>query len=300
MTAPRQLLPHTTYLVTRHCTQREWLLRGESDTNAILRYWLAIAAKRSGVEVHGFVQMADHWHAVVTDPDGKLPDFVHDLDLGVAVDMNTKLKRSENFWSSRRTTMIPLQTADLVLEKLAEMITHPVAAGLVKSPAEWPGSLSMGLCERHVASRPKDRSPGDEESMPEQARLDCTMPPALRSLPPNEASRLLKARVAVLLERARAHARAGGGGFLGADRVRTMPQSGPKGRPGGPVHRKPWVTRLAKSVRQALGKQMSVFVKAYALARLVWRGGDRSVVFPDGTYLMRVLHRAFCVAPATR
>ena len=298
MTAPRRLLPNTTYLVTRHCTQHEWLLRGESDTNAIFLYWLAVAAERSGVEVHGFIQMADHWHAVVTDPKCTLPDFVHDLDLGVAFDMNSKLARRENFWSSGRTAIIPLQTADLVVEKLAEMITHPVADGLVKSPGEWPGSLSTGLCEVHVASRPKSRSAGSEESIPEQARLECTMPPALRGLPSSEASRNLRARVAVLLERARARARKGGG-FLGADRVRTMPRSGPRAPSGGPVERKHWVTRLAKRVRLALDAQMKDFLDAYNQALWIWRRHDRWVEFPDGTYLMRVLHRAVCRSPRT-
>jgi putative transposase len=299
MTASRQLLPGKTYLVTRRCTQREWLLRGEADTNRIFLYWMAIAATRSGVEIHGYLQMGDHWHAVVTDPTGSLPVFVHDFDLGVAVDMNTKLKRSENFWSSRRTEIIPLHTAELVVEKLAEMITHPVAAGFVKSPGDWPGALSTGLCESHVAYRPASRSPRDEEAMPARARLECTMPPALRNLERKEADRLLKVRVAARLEQARERVRKDGRRFLGADRVRTMPRSGPPTTRPGPPDRRPWVTRLAESVQRELREQMRVFHLAYESALSGWCAGDRSVVFPAGTYLMRVLHRAFCqAAPA--
>jgi putative transposase len=298
MTAPRHLLPDTTYLLTRRCTQGECLLRGDAETNRIFLYWVAVAAQRSGVEVHGYVQMANHWHAVVTDRTGNLPEFVHDLHRGIAVDMNTKLKRRENFWSSGRTSVVPLRTADLVLEKLAEMITNPVAAGFVKSPRDWPGSLTTGLCETHIAYRPEGHSRANGKALPAHARLDCTMPPALRDLAPNEAARLLKVRVAASMERATERVREAGTGFLGADRVRTMPRSGPPMTRSGPSDRKPWVTRLSESLRQEIRAQERVFRQAYAAALSGWRAMDRSVVFPAGTYLMRVFHRASCAAPA--
>ena len=44
---------------------------------------------------------------------------------------------------------------------------------------------------------------------------------------------------------------------------------------------------------QALGE----FLKGHAIALKAWVSGNRSVVFPFGTYLMAVLHRAPC-APA--
>jgi hypothetical protein len=54
MTAPRQVLPGTTYLITRRCSQRQFLLRPSDVTNSIFLYVLALAAKRFGVEVHAF------------------------------------------------------------------------------------------------------------------------------------------------------------------------------------------------------------------------------------------------------
>jgi hypothetical protein len=35
MTAPREIIPGTTYLVTRRCTQRQFLLRPSRGTNQV-------------------------------------------------------------------------------------------------------------------------------------------------------------------------------------------------------------------------------------------------------------------------
>lgn len=49
MTPPRQVLPGTVYLVTRRCAQREFLLKPTDITTGIVKYVLAVAAKRYGV-----------------------------------------------------------------------------------------------------------------------------------------------------------------------------------------------------------------------------------------------------------
>jgi hypothetical protein len=44
-------------------------------------------------------------------------------------------------------------------------------------------------------------------------------------------------------------------------------------------------------------QSLKAFIEAHALALRDWINGNREVVFPFGTYLMRVFHRARC-APA--
>ena len=52
MTAPRQVLPGATYLVTRRCVQRQFLLRPSRQTNQTFLYVLALAAARYRVDTH--------------------------------------------------------------------------------------------------------------------------------------------------------------------------------------------------------------------------------------------------------
>jgi REP element-mobilizing transposase RayT len=60
VTAPRQVLPGTAYLVTRRCAQREFLLRPSPATNAVFLYVLAVAACRFGIRVHAFCVLSNH------------------------------------------------------------------------------------------------------------------------------------------------------------------------------------------------------------------------------------------------
>lgn len=52
MTAPRQVLPGETHLVTRRYSERRLFLRPSEITSAIFLYVLAAAAKRYGMKVH--------------------------------------------------------------------------------------------------------------------------------------------------------------------------------------------------------------------------------------------------------
>ena len=89
MTAARLVLPETTYLITRRCTQRQFLLRPSAETNQVFLYCLAVAAERAGIETHGAVQMSNHWHGVVTDPGARLPVFLQEFHRFTASVMNS-------------------------------------------------------------------------------------------------------------------------------------------------------------------------------------------------------------------
>ena len=60
MTAPRLLIQGDTYLVTRRCLRRKFLLRPGKLPNLVFGYILARAAARSGVKVHVFCVLSDH------------------------------------------------------------------------------------------------------------------------------------------------------------------------------------------------------------------------------------------------
>jgi len=49
--------------------------------------------------------------------------------------------------------------------------------------------------------------------------------------------------------------------------------------------------------RVAAIEELQAFRAAYREARQLWSDGNRSAVFPWGTYLMRVQHRATCRPP---
>jgi putative transposase len=142
MTMPRQVLPGTTYLITRRCAQRQFLLRPSDETNAIFLYVLAVAAQRFGILVHAFCVLSNHFHLVLTDPDARLPAFEQYLDALVARAVNALLGRCESFWAPASYSAVALLAPEDIVEKVAYTLANPVAAGLVRRGRDWPGLWS--------------------------------------------------------------------------------------------------------------------------------------------------------------
>jgi REP element-mobilizing transposase RayT len=295
MTAPRQVLPGTTYLVTRRCSQRQFLLRPSKLTNQIVGYLVAVAARRLGVQVHAFCVMSNHLHLVLTDPEARLPAFIQYVDSLVSRSVNAALGRRESFWAPASYSAVTLASPSDVLDKAAYVLANPVAAGLVRRGREWPGLWSP---PEKVGAELEYRRPDHffraKGVMPERATLSLGAPPGFAS--PEEfrtaLSTALRSR-----EDASASARgARGAGFLGAARVLAQR---PSARPKHDEPLRKLNPRLACRDKwrriEVLGRLVE-FLREYRLAWQAWRSGVAGVVFPAGTYLVRVTHGVACVA----
>jgi putative transposase len=183
MTAARQILPGTTYLVTRRCSERRFFLRPSKRTNDIFRYILAVAASRYNIQVHAYCVLSNHFHLVVTDPHAKLPDFHRYLDGLVARAINFAIGRWEAFWDPDSYSAVRLETTEAILEKIVYVLANPVAAGLVRQASEWPGLWSgprqLGA-DPVVTERPKEFFRVDG-SMPASAQLQLDRPPGFET-----------------------------------------------------------------------------------------------------------------------
>ena len=185
MTAPRRVLPGTTYLLTRRCSQRQFLLRPSRATNQVVGFLLAVAAERFRVEVHAFCVMSNHVHLVVTDREARLPAFGQFLDSLVGRAMNALLGRSEHFWGPPSFSAVALNDPSDVVDKVAYLLANPVAAGLVRRGRMWPGLWSApeqfgaGALEFERPAR-FFRKQG-ARSLPERAVLRLVTPPGFDS-----------------------------------------------------------------------------------------------------------------------
>lgn len=294
MTLPRRITPSATLMITRRCFGRMLLLRPSQASNELFRYILAVAAERFGVWIHAYCVMSNHFHCVLTDPHGNLPRFEQYLDGLVARSLNALHGRWESFWAPGSYSAVRLLTPAAIVEKAAYVLANPVAAGLVRRGAEWPGlwgaaGLSGASCT-HV-SRPSAffRANGP---MPSSARLELTCPPGFGS--PEDFRDRLVAELARLEDRAARRLSARGQGFLGAKRV---------------LAQRPDAQPLSKEPRRGLNPRVAArdrwkriegltrlkdFVASYRRAWRAFSGGLRDTLFPYGTYWMRVAHGVRC------
>ncbi|HSN91872.1 MAG TPA: hypothetical protein VLS93_11645 [Anaeromyxobacteraceae bacterium] len=294
MTAPRQVLAGTTYLVTRRCAQRQFLLRPSPLTNQVFRYVLAVAARRFGVEIHVFCVLSNHFHLVVTDLQARLPAFEQYLDSLVARALNASLGRWESFWAPSSYSAVALPTPEAVVEKAAYVLANPVAAGLVPRGREWPGLWSPP--EQVDAGPTEVRRPEvffrPQGGMPETAELELVTPPGFDS--PDQFRDRLAEALEVLEKQAGESLGARGQGFLGKRRVLAQR---PTGRPSGGEPKRTLSPRVAsrdKWKRLEVLSRLAEFRDAYRMAWEALRRGVRDVLFPAGTYWLRVAHGVRC------
>jgi putative transposase len=293
MTAPRQVLPGTTYLVSRRCAHREFMLTPGKLINEVFLYLLAVAASRFAVQVHAFCVMSNHFHLIVTDPHARLPAFHQFLDALVARAVNAALGRSEAFWSPNSFSAVALVSPDDVVDKAAYVLANPVAAGLVRAGRLWPGLWSPP--ERIGGAPMRIRRPkhffDPEGGLPDEATLELTAPPRFAS------AGEFRASLDAALERREAEARRERKGrFLGVAAVLAQKPTERPRRPEGRSTLSPRVAARDKWKRIEVLGRLATFLQAYRDALAAYFAGDEGVLFPAGTYAMRVVHGVPCAA----
>jgi putative transposase len=291
MTAPRQILAGATYLVTRRCIQRQFLLRPSKTVNAVFRYVLAVATARFGILVHAYCVLSNHYHLVVTDPQARLPEFHQFLDALVARALNASLGRWESFWAPSSYSAVTLTSPADIVEKTAYVLANPVAAGLVRSGFLWPGLWSAPklIGGPAVEVHRPEQFFDPKGSMPATSALELSVPPGFDSA---DAFRAQLAEALARLEEqaSRDHA----GEFIGIARV--LAQS-PTAIPGSGEPRRrlnPRVAARDKWKRVEALVRLKEFLTAYRAAWTARRAGNASTTFPLGTYLLRVMHGVPC------
>ncbi len=296
VTAPRRVVPGTTYLVSRRCTQREFLLKPSALTNLIFKFVLAVAAARYGVLIHAVCVMSNHLHLVLTDPRANLPDFSRLLDGVVAKALNALHGRWEYFWAPSTYSAVALVSPEDIIEKVAYTLANPASAGLVEHGSEWPGVWSDPRAvgqPGEIIERPAHYFAKDG-SMPERQELVFSAPPGFESVEAFRAQVL--ARVHQLEQAAAAERNATGVSVLGAHRVLKQRHTD-RPAPGEPRRvLNPRVASRDKWKRiEALGRLVS-FLERHREALMRFCRGERNVVFPRGTYLMRVRFGVACAS----
>jgi putative transposase len=296
MSSPREVLPGRTYMITRRCTQRQFLMRPDRETNNAFIYCLAIAAERFDISVLFTVAMSNHHHTGIYDPNGSYPAFIEHFHKLFAKCQNALRGRWENFWSSEQTSVVRLVDPNDVIDKMTYALTNPVKDNLVDEAHQWPGitSLDFILHGRPLtAFRPKHFF-REEGSMPEVASLSFARPEGFENLSATEYAAMVLERVHAAEETAATERRRTGAAVFGRENVLAQEWND---RPDSREPRRqlsPRVAGRSKWSRIEALLRNRAFRDAYVAARASFVAGIRDVIFPAGTYWLRRFTQATC------
>jgi putative transposase len=288
MTLPREIIAGRFYMITRRCTQRQFLLRPDRDTNNAFVYCLVEAAQRTGVEVILPCAMSNHHHTVVFDRYGTLPAFTEHFHKLLAKCQNALRGRWENMWAAEQVSVVRLLDPADVMRKLVYAATNPVKDRLVERVCHWPGvnGLMALLKGRPLhATRPRHFF-SEDGKMPTDVALQLVLPLELGDADQflAELRRQVAAmEAAVLAERRRTGAPVTGRRAILQQSWRDCPSSQPAPR----RQLRPQLAAGNKWSRIEALLRNRQFIAAYRAARERWFAGI-PCTFPIGTYW---LHR---------
>jgi hypothetical protein len=296
MSIPREVLPGQTYMITRRCTQRQFLMRPDEATNNAFIYCLAEAAARHGIQVLFTVAMSNHHHTGIYDAAGNYPAFLEHFHKLFAKCQNSLRGRWENFWSSEQTSVVRLVNPHDAVEKMIYALTNPVKDGLVERAHHWPGvsSLPWVLHGRPlVALRPRHFF-REDGVMPERVVLSFVRPRGYEQLSTVEFATMIIERIRQVEQSVAAELRRAGTSVVGRKTILTQRWSD---RPQTREARRrlnPRVAARSKWSRIEALRRSRSFRDAYIAARARFMDGLREAIFPAGTYWLRRFAAAVC------
>jgi REP element-mobilizing transposase RayT len=280
VTKPRCVLPDTIYLLTRRCSERRFFLRPDPAVTWVFEYLLGLLSKQYGVAIHAYVVMSNHYHLVVTDTQGRLPDFQRDLNSLLARAINRHWGRWEAFWDRQSYSGVKLLEDGDVVAKMAYTLANPVKARLVNRAREWGGatSASMVFGRARQIPRPEGFFRG---SMPDTVELVLTRPACFEGLSDAELLERIRADVA---RREAEHAKLGKA--VGMNKVSRQDWWSSPATPEPRRQLQPTVAGRNKWARIEALRRSKEWLSAYYRALQLFVTGKRDVEFPRGTWQM--------------
>ena len=307
MPLARSVPPGKTYMLTRRVTRRTWLPRPDADgrSQQIYLYTLAYNASKHGILVHNLSQMSLHDHETVTDVLRTLPLFLEGFHRDLAHAMKCHRSWPGEFYDKHQTSRVELTCPAALREKMAYVAVNPTDCGGVYDYEAWPGVTVKcnEIGEKvFVVKRPDVYFDANNKhkNWPDEIGLRIVMPEMLLREYGGlkEAQRALKSRCEELASEARAKRQALGLGYGTPTRAvqakftrrssshEVLGALNPTFATGGDPE-------AAEQAREARAQ----FLSEYARCMALWRAGDRDVMWPPGTWKMRVLHKARCHPP---
>ena len=299
MSKARPVHPGAVVFSTRRVHKRQLLLRPSDHLNQAILYIVAVLARRYDIRLHALCVMGNHTHDVATDLLGRIVEFQRDCHALMTRVINAMHGDFESLWSREPTCRIECLEPGDVLDKIAYTMANPVSARLVAYGHNWPGVR----CAWPMKPRTVRRPPGffrDEKSgghWPEEAILEFYPPPCADAASQDDLAALIRGTIDDYEDKARAKAKAGRMTFLGRAGVLRQSRYARPTSSEERFTRRPTIACRSKWARIERLQRDRAWLELYEAAKERVRAGEPNVLFPYGTWKVRVYYGAACEPP---
>jgi hypothetical protein len=243
LTPPRYIVEDQLVFVTCGAVGRSFRFLPTAAVVQLLWFVLAVVVRKYGIAVHEVMWLSNHFHVVLTDVHGNLPDFMRELNSLVSRGLNA-LRGSTGSNIEKGYNIVSPADDEKVVDHCVYSLLNACAAHLVERVRQWTGVSSFALdygtpviferpqagLWKHAGKNARTGTPGRRKSagrarfrgrtkMPERVEFELVRPPIRADLGDDELRALIRQRVeadelALIRERAET-----GRSVLGMNRV---------------------------------------------------------------------------------
>ncbi len=325
-TPPRKIDKGMFFYVTVRAMHRRYRFVPKRRIRAAIRFCLTAVLDKyrneGKIELYEFVFMSNHYHLLGRDLVGCLPKFIQELNALLSAELNALRGTSDSNFSRKPYGLVQVHGDVRLIEHAVYTLANPISAFLVARAKHWPGVSSLKLeygqsvvvdkprgglwsgraahTGRRASQRSKRAAYANRSVLPDQANLTLDRPPVMLHLSDSELRQHIRDQLAkrereLDAERTRRNIR-----VVGRRRVLSMHyDDGPKSEE--LFARNPTFSAGTDKQRAFFAGAYKAFVAAYRLARDAYYAAELSlrdkVVFPAGTYRLRVLNGVACASP---
>ena len=235
----------------------------------------------------------------MTDPDARVVDFQRDCHSIITRYLNSSHGEFESMWSAKPPSRVACVEPSDIIDKIAYTLANPVSSFLVREGRSWPGVRAAWPAKPRIVERPPGFFVDEEDggSWPATATLTFHRPPGYDQLSDDELAAVIAETTEQAEAKARQQASEAGIQFLGRRAARKQSRySYPKSRePRFGIS--PQVAARSKWARIERLEQNRLWLETYEAQLQLFMAGDRDVLFPFGTYKLRVTCGVRCASP---
>lgn len=282
--------------VTCTTIQRRLLLTPKNRLREITIGALARARHKCPLlQVIAFSFLSSHYHMLLWVPDAKaMAGFMCRFNSKMGKEINRMTGWSEKVWGRRYRAILVSEEPLVQEDRLEYVLANGTKEGLVERPQDWPGAHSaqalltgeplVGVWydrTKEYRARKRKDLPKPEDFAEEQI-LTLGPLPCWRDLPPEERRERVAAVIARIESKAQAEREKTEMQPLGPEAIRAQhPHTRPnriKKSPAPLFHA--WSKRAYRELYEAYGR----FVAAFRSAAEKLKAGDRTAMFPEGSF----------------